>query len=241
MSEYLAKFIARCGAAARRKAADLVKSGKVLVNGRVVIDPAFLVDGSRDKVVLNGAELKAPQENVYIMLNKPVGYTTSHSDKHADHLAVELIDCPEAQRLVPAGRLDRDSEGLLIFSNDGNFIQQLAHPRYNVCKEYRVLADKALDAAAQRRMLNGIKDDNELLRALKVSACSSEDNCYIIVLNEGRKRQIRRMLRACGAATLRLQRISVGSVRLGDLPAGKWRHLTEEEVNSLHECCRQGQ
>ena len=233
MSEYLAKFIARCGAAARRKAAELVKSGSVRVNGRVITDPAFSVDITGDRVELNGKILQAPAENIYIMLNKPVGYTTSHFDKHAEHLAIELIDCPEAQRLIPAGRLDRDSEGLLIFSNDGDFIQKLAHPRYDIRKRYRVTASIFLDRAKQQKMLNGIADDGEILKALSVEVVPDEKNTFIIELNEGRKREIRRMLKSCGAATLRLQRISVGSVELGALPIGKWRKLTGEEVNSL--------
>ena len=238
MSEYLAKFIARCGAAARRKAAELVKSGSVRVNGRVITDPAFSVDITADRVELNGKILQVPTENIYIMLNKPVGYTTSHFDKHAEHLAIELINCPEAQRLIPAGRLDRESEGLLIFSNDGDFIQKLAHPRYDIRKRYRVTASIFLDRARQQKMLNGIADDGEILKALSVETAPGEKNTFIIELNEGRKREIRRMLKACGAATLHLQRISVGSVELGALPVGKWRKLTAEEVDSLKNAAR---
>ena len=233
MSEYLAKYIARCGAAARRKAAELVKLGKVKVNGRVITDPAFSVEINCDKVELNGNILHAPAENIYIMLNKPRGYTTSHADKHAEHLAIELIDCPEAQRLVPAGRLDKDSEGLLIFSNDGNFIQQITHPRYNVTKLYRVTASVALDEKCRKRMLNGIKDDGDMLKALQVTPVPDEKLTYFIELNEGKKREIRRMLKACNAATLRLQRIAMAGVKLGDLPPGKWRKLTTEEIHTL--------
>ena len=169
MSEYLAKYIARCGAAARRKAAELVKAGSVKVNGRVVTDPAFSVASGKDQVELSGQMLAPPADKVYIMLNKPRGYTTSHADKHADHLAVELIDYPEAGRLVSAGRLDKESEGLLIFSNDGDFIQHLSHPRYDVRKRYRVTADIELTQTMQQRMVRGIRHDNEMLHALKVT------------------------------------------------------------------------
>ena len=234
-SLYLAKYIAQCGAAARRKAADLVKAGKVKVNGRVITDPAFSIDPNLDTVEYNHQTLQLPAGKVYIMLNKPRGYTTSHSDKHAEHLAIELIDCPEAQRLVPAGRLDRDSEGLLIFSNDGDFIQHLAHPRYNICKLYKVTAGIALDKTSLQRMINGIKDDGEMLRALEVSVVPEEKNTYLIKLNEGRKREIRRMLKACKAETLILRRIAMQDVKLGNLPVGKWRHLTEAEVKSLQQ------
>ena len=232
MSEYLAKYIARCGAAPRRKAADLVKAGSVKVNGRVITDPAFSVETS-DKVELNGKALQLPAENIYIMLNKPRGYTTSHADKHAEHLAIELIDCPEAQRLIPAGRLDKDSEGLLIFSNDGNFIQKITHPRYNVTKQYKVTASRELDEKNRKKMVAGIMDEGEQLKALKVTPVPDEKSSYYIELNEGKKREIRRMLKACGAATLRLQRIAMGSVKLNSLAVGKWRKLTAEEVASL--------
>ena len=235
MSEYLAKYIARCGAAARRKAAELVKNGAAKVNGRVITDPAFSVESSRDIVEVAGKRLTPPADNIYIMLNKPRGYTTSHFDKHAEHLAIELIDCPEAQRLLPAGRLDKDSEGLLIFSNDGNFIQQITHPRYNVIKRYKVTASKELDEKCRLRMLNGIKDERDLLKALKVLPCHGEQFTYFVELNEGKKREIRRMLKANGAATLRLQRIAMGKEELGNLPTGKWRNLTPEEVKSLRD------
>ena len=233
MSEYLAKFIARCGAAARRKAAELVKNGQVKVNGRVVTDPAFSVADNVDVVMLDGTILQLPQRKYYIMLNKPRGYTTSHADKHAEHLAVELIDCPEAQRLVPAGRLDRDSEGLLIFSNDGDFIHHLAHPRYEVHKLYMVTASMPLTAAHIKRMQNGILDHGEKLHALQVTPCNEAKNTYLIKLNEGKKWEIRRMLKACGAETLQLRRIAMGSLQLGELAPGKWRELTPGEVAAL--------
>lgn len=238
MSEYLAKYIARCGVAARRKAADLVKDGAVKVNGRVITDPAFSIDELNDKVEAAGKLLLPPAGNIYIMLNKPRGYTTSHADRHAEHLAIELIDCPEAQRLIPAGRLDKDSEGLLIFSNDGYFIQQITHPRYNVIKRYKVTASRELDEKCRQRMLNGIDDEGEKLRALKVTPLPDEKFCYFIELNEGKKREIRRMLKACGAATKRLQRIAMDKVELGKLPIGKWRELTENEVKLLLDAAR---
>ena len=233
MSEYLAKFVARCGAAARRKAVMLVKAGAVEVNGRVVTDPAFLVDAPSDIITLNNQQLHLPEDKVYIMLNKPRGYTTSHSDRHAQHLAYELIDCPEAGRLVSAGRLDKDSEGLLIFSNDGDFIHHLEHPRYDVHKQYLVTASIELDENARQRMLRGIKDAGETLKALQVTPVAGRKNCYLFELNEGKKREIRRLLKANGAETLQLQRIAIGPVKLGTLAPGQWRKLTTAETTSL--------
>lgn len=229
--QYLVKYIARSGFAARRKAAELVKSGAVKVNGRVVTDPAFLVDDDA-LVMCQQQRLTLPAGNVYIMLNKPVGYTTSHADSHAEHLAIELIDCPEAGRLNPAGRLDRESEGLLIFSNDGDFIQQLSHPSYEIHKRYLVVTSRELDARTRARLCRGITDDGERLHAHQIEVLPERNN-YIFELNEGKKREIRRMVRSAGAQTLQLRRLSVGEVELGDLPIGQWRHLTAGEVDSL--------
>ena len=234
MPEYLVKFVARSGAASRRGAAERIKSGRVTVNGIVTADPAVKIDPEHDVVLCDGRRLHAPDdgEKVYIMLHKPRGYTTSHSDAHADKLAVELIGLAVAGKLVSAGRLDRDSEGLLIFSNDGDFIHRLAHPRYALRKCYLATADRPLSPAARRRMLDGISDGGETLRADEVSPGPSPDT-WRIVLHEGKKREVRRLLKSCGAETLRLVRLSLGPVKLGDLAPGKWRHLTRQELSAL--------
>ncbi|MBO5900035.1 MAG: rRNA pseudouridine synthase, partial [Lentisphaeria bacterium] len=163
---------------------------------------------------------------VYIMLNKPAGYTCSASDPHAEHLAIELIDVP--QRIFYAGRLDRDSEGLLIFSNDGNYVQELAHPRYGVTKLYRVTVNKSLSRDDMEKMCSGITDDDGDIRALKVDPV--EKNTYTFLLNEGKKREIRRLVKAVGKRVVRLIRVRQGNLELGNLGAGKWRYLTPEEA-----------
>lgn len=232
MPEYLVKFVARSGAASRRAAADLIKAGHVAVNGRTELHPASAVEPETDIVTLDGRGLEPPAALVYIMLNKPRGYTTSHHDAHAERLAVELIDLPVSGKLVSAGRLDRESEGLLIFSNDGDFIHQLTHPRYGLTKYYRVTADRELTADHRRRIRDGIPDAGELLKAEQIEPLDGR-YCYAIVLHEGKKREIRRLLKACGARTLRLERLAVGGVELGSLPPGKWRMLTAQEVARL--------
>lgn len=234
MPEYLVKFVARSGAASRRGAAERIKAGHVAVNGVVTVDPARMIDPVQDKVLCDGRLLHAPDdsEKVYILLHKPRGYTTSHRDEHADKLAVALIDLTVAGKLVSAGRLDRDSEGLLIFSNDGDFINRLAHPRYGLSKCYLATADRPLSRAARQRMLDGIADGGEILRADAVTPGPSPDT-WRIVLHEGKKREVRRLLRSCGAETLRLVRLSLGPVELGDLAPGKWRHLTRQELSAL--------
>ena len=230
--ERLQKIIAARGLCSRRQAEQWIEDGRVMLNGAVAT-LGQTADADTDEILVDGKPLPGAGKKVYLMLNKPRGYTTIHADKHAEHLAIELIDCPEAQRLIPAGRLDKDSEGLLIFSNDGNFIQKITHPRYNVTKQYKVTASRELDEKNRKKMVAGIMDEGEQLKALKVTPVPDEKSCYYIELNEGKKREIRRMLKACGAATLRLQRIAMGSVKLNSLAVGKWRKLTAEEVASL--------
>jgi len=234
MPEYLVKFVSRSGAASRRGAADRIKSGQVAVNGQTVLDPACMVDPAHDEVVCAGKLLHAPDdsEKVYLMLHKPRGYTTSHRDRHASKLAVELIDLAVAGKLVSAGRLDRDSEGLLIFSNDGDFINRLAHPRYGLTKRYLATADRELSREARQKMVDGMVDQGELLRADAVTP-GPAPRTYHVELHEGKKREVRRLLKACGAQTLRLVRLSLGPVELGELAPGRWRKLTPAEVTAL--------
>ena len=239
MAEYLVKFVARSGAASRRGAEELIRSGRVSVNDRIVTDPSARVDPELDHVVCGGRVLREVRESekVYILLHKPRGFTTSHRDAHAEKLAVSLIDLPVAGKLVSAGRLDRDSEGLLIFSNDGDFIQLLSHPRCAPAKRYRVTADRPLSPAQCRRMTEGISDRGELLKADAVTP-EKAPCTYRIILHQGRKREIRRMLHACGAATLRLERLAVGPVELGALAPGQWRKLRPEEVDALRDAAK---
>lgn len=234
MAEYLVKFAARSGAASRRGAEDLIRGGRIAVNGVPETDPARKIDPLRDTVSCDGKILHAPeeQEKVYILLHKPRGYTTSHHDVHAEKLAVSLIDLPVAGKLVSAGRLDRESEGLLIFSNDGDFIHLLTHPRYGLKKRYRVTADQPLTEAGLRRIAAGITDRGERLKADQIVP-DKTPGVYLITLQEGKKREIRRLLKACGAATLRLERLALGPVELGSLAPGRWRKLTSREVAEL--------
>lgn len=225
----LVKFIAASGAASRRQAEALIKEGKVTVNGQLCINPAHRVaDG--EKVTLDGKELSAAEKLWYILLNKPCGYVCSNADTHAEHLAVELLaDIPA--RLVSAGRLDKESQGAIIFSNDGNFINRLAHPRYGVLKTYIVRTKNALKDEDLKKITSGINDDGEFLKAESIRPIGRK--CYEIILNEGKKREIRRLTALCGAPTVQLTRVKIGSVLLGDLPEGKYRELTAEEISEL--------
>ena len=163
---------------------------------------------------------------MYIMLNKPVNYTCSASDDHAEHLAVDLIDVP--RRIFSAGRLDRDSEGLIIFSDDGAFIDRLTHPRYGIRKLYHVTVNAPLKDEDLQKMCSGLRDVDGEIRALRVNQIGR--NCYSFLLNEGKKREIRRLVKAVGRKVTRLVRVRQGRLELGNLPSGKWRYLSPQEV-----------
>ncbi len=225
----LVKFLSSCGAASRRKAGELIRAGHVEVDGNTVCDPAFRVDTAHT-VTLDGVPVALPEKRHYILLHKPRGYVCSNADAHAEKLAVDLINIPGA-RLVSAGRLDKESEGAIIFSDDGEFINRLAHPRYGVLKQYEVHTAHPVTPAWQKKMVAGIIDEGEMLKVIsikEIAAC-----CYEIVLNEGKKREIRRLTAAAGARTKRLIRKSIGSVALGTLPCGKYRELAPGEIENL--------
>jgi len=223
----LSKFLGRCGAASRRTAAELVRAGRVAVNGTVVTDPGRRVVAS-DSVTLDGKPLFMPANFRYVMLNKPRGYVCSNADRHAEKLAVELIPDPDGRLLRSAGRLDKESEGLIVFSDDGEYLERAAHPRFMVTKLYEVRTARDLSPEDRSRMIRGIRDDGELLRALEVTPLGPR-RCRF-KLNEGRKREIRRMCRSVGAPVESLKRIALGGLSLGDLPVGQCRDLSPAEV-----------
>jgi len=213
------------GVASRRRAADWVKAGRVTVDGVAVTDPARRIAGG-EQVALDGRPV-ALGKAVSVMLNKPPGWTCTVADPHAARTVLDLVPMPGV-RLYPAGRLDQDSEGLLILTSDGDYAQRLTHPRHGVRKTYEVTTRRPLPAADRERLLAGVEDEGERLRAeavLPVGECEIR-----MVLAEGRKREIRRMVRALGNRVERLRRIAVGALPLGDLPPGTWRELTPAEM-----------
>jgi 23S rRNA pseudouridine2605 synthase len=226
----LSKYLATCGFCSRRAAVDIIKQSRVTVNGNIELNPGYKVTDSC-KVLVDGILLGKPQKRHYIMLNKPRGYVCSNKDKHATKLAVDLIKLDPPARLFSAGRLDCDSEGLIIFSDDGDFVNKIAHPSFQVLKEYKVKVSKSFSPSDLKKMVDGVMDEGEKLHVLKVRPIAK--NTYILTLNEGKKREIRRIVKNLGAETLQLKRISVGNLKLGSLKVGEFRELSREEIDLI--------
>ncbi|WP_234508461.1 MULTISPECIES: pseudouridine synthase [Thermus] len=222
----LQAFLARAGVASRRKAEALIQQGLVRVNGEVARLGQKV--GPEDLVEVAGRRVALP-ERVVLALHKPKGYATTRFDPHAEKTVYELL--PEIPGLHPVGRLDRDSEGLLLFTNDGELTFRLTHPRHGVKKVYRVWTERGtLPEAVCRRLLKGVLLEDGPAKAL---ACRPAPGGALLTLGEGRKREVRRMLKAVGYPVRRLLRVQVGPIRLGDLPPGKWRRLSPEEEKAL--------
>ena len=234
MTERLQKILASRGVCSRRKAEELLGAGRVSVNG-VVAALGESADPEIDEILLDGKPLPSKSEYVYIMLNKPRGFVTTLSDEKGRKNAAQLVaDC--GVRVYPVGRLDMDSEGLLLFTNDGDFANSLMHPKHEVNKTYRVVVDgftvENLEKLKQPVTLDGYtirKPGVKLSRPPRADGRAE----ILVTIHEGRNRQVRRMCAMAGMTVLRLIRVAEGSLILGDLPKGKWRHLTEAEVRSL--------
>lgn len=228
MEERLQKLLSAAGICSRRRAEEYILAGRVTVNGR----PAALgdkADPDRDRIEVDGAPLPAPAAHTYIMLHKPRGYVTTLSDEKGRRTAAQLVaDCPA--RVWPVGRLDMDSEGLLLLTDDGALTQRLTHPSHGVEKEYHVRVTG--DVARALPVLSApVEDGGEMLTADRVERTGK--NTLTVVIHQGKNRQVRRMCAAAGLRVDRLLRVREGSLTLGDLRPGRWRLLTAEERESL--------
>ena len=230
----LQKFLAENGIASRRKSEELIERGKVRVNGH----PATLgdkVDPKKDLVTVSGERVvPVSSGNIYIMLNKPRGYVTTMSDEMGRKCVAELVADIE-ERIFPVGRLDRDSEGLLLFTNDGEFANMMTHPSMHISKTYRVTVKPAADEEQLVALSSGVEIDGKktMPASVQVMGDGPERSVLQITIHEGRNRQIRKMCEAVGLETVRLKRISMGSLKLGTLSVGTYRELKKEEVSAL--------
>lgn len=232
MKERLQKLIASAGLCARRTAEDWIAAGRVCVNGAVA-SLGDRADLETDTVTVDGAPLPGKPGAVYLMLNKPRGYVTTLSDEYGRRTAAELVaDC--GVRVYPVGRLDRDSEGLLLFTNDGELAQRLLHPRHQVDKVYLVTVRGDIRGAAERLMAITELDGEPIAPAQAAEVARHEGQAVLrVTIHQGKNRQVRRMCAQIGLHVVRLQRIQEDSLLLGDLPAGKWRYLTDQELQGL--------
>ena len=229
----LQKMLAECGIASRRKAEEMIAAGRVAVNG-VRAQIGDKVDVKKDKVTVDGQRVQTVDEKVYIMVHKPRGYLTSMSDDRGRKCVSELVE-ELPVRLFPIGRLDKDSEGLLLMTNDGEFANFMTHPSKHVPKTYRVTVRPDITAEQLDMIRNGIEIDGRMTAPAEARIIDKQEGRVVIeiILREGRNRQIRKMCDAVGVETARLKRTAVGSVKLGMLPQGKWRELKEDEVHKL--------
>lgn len=228
------KYIADAGIASRRASEKLIAAGKVKINKRTAkigdkIDPT-----AKDKVTVNGIEIKAERKKYYIMLNKPRGFvTTMHDEKNRKCVADLVKDIPA--RVYPIGRLDKDSEGLLLLTNDGHFANRIMHPSHNIYKTYRVTVRPAISEEQLISLSLGITIDNIKCVPKNISIIKETPDRTVLefILNQGKNREIRKMCEKAHLTVLRLKRTKIGNLKLGMLKLGKWRELTKAEINSI--------
>ena len=232
-AERLQKTLARVGFGSRRSVEDLIRDGRVRIGGRVAV-LGDRVDPSSDRITVDGALIPANPELRYFAFNKPRGVTTTLRDPHAERPLVDFL--PPGPRVFPVGRLDRESEGLLLLMNDGELGRRLQHARFGVEKEYLVEVEGALTQASLRQLTDGVELEDGIARALRVHGPSRAGgrSSVFVVLGEGRKRQVRRMLRAVGFPVRRLVRIRIGPIKLAGLAPGEVRPLDPPEVSELY-------
>ena len=232
MTQRIQKILSARGVASRRAAEKMITDGRVTVNGRTVL-LGESADPDVDEILVDGTALPSVSEYVYILLHKPRGYVTTVADDRGRKTVMELVqDCPA--RIYPVGRLDMDSEGLLLMTNDGEFANALMHPSHNVDKTYEVWVTGYHNAALSL-LERPITLDGYTIRKPEVKLLWENQGKakLLVTIHEGRNRQIRRMCEEAKMQVTRLRRISEGGLKLGDLPLGKWRYLTKEEVESL--------
>lgn len=232
----LNKFIAACGLSSRRGADQLIAQGAVTINGSTVTEAGSQVDPQNDQVIVNDQLCKLPTSQRYLLLFKPRGYICSNADPFAKNLAIDLFPA-ELGRIYSVGRLDKDSEGLIIFTDDGDFAQQLGHPSYGQTKTYRVSVEgpHPSDETLAKLCAEGVTDQGERLKPETVKILNTDASRFVleIVLIEGKNREIRRMCEAMGWTVKRLARTAVGQITDKSLKPGEWRDLTPAEIASL--------
>jgi 23S rRNA pseudouridine2605 synthase len=243
-AERLARFLAHSGIASRRHAEELIAAGRVQVNGVVVTSQGTRIRPGQDEVRVDGKVVLQPTKHVYVLLHKPVGYICTMHDPQRRPTVLDLLPAALRRlRVYPVGRLDRDTSGLLLLTNDGDFALRMSHPRYAMEKHYQALVQGCPSPASLEALRKGVTitegdrrnhGSSYITASARVSLLRQEGaNCWLaLTIHEGRKRQVRRMLAAAGHPVLPLTHVGIGSFTLGNLPVGAWRYLADEEVPS---------
>lgn len=240
-SERLARFLARAGVSSRRRAEELIAAGRVWVNGVPITVQGARINPEHDKVSVDGKPVRVATKHIYLLLNKPAGYVSTVYDPQGRPTVLDLLPAElRRHRLYPVGRLDRDTSGLLLLTNDGDFALRMTHPRYPKEKHYRAVVQGCPGTVALTALRSGveiIEDDGHTHKTSPAQVHqvrrAGEDCELELTIHEGRKRQVRRMLAAVGHPVIQLKRVGIGPLMLGNLPVGKWRYLSNEEVSAL--------
>ena len=237
MEVRLQKFMAECGVASRRKSEELILDRKVKVNGKVVSELGTKIDTEKDVIEVDG-KIVSSEKKVYILLNKPVGYVTTMSDEKERPTVMELLEGVK-EKVVPVGRLDMFTSGLLLFSNDGEFVNKVTHPKHETTKTYIVKTRGVPKESDLEKLRRGVKIETYITSPAKVELLMKDNTNNIariwIQIHEGRNRQVRKMCEAIGLSVIALKREGVGKLNCEGVERGKWRYLTEQEVKDIME------
>ena len=230
------KYIASCGVASRRKAEEIILDGRVTVNGKLVTELAFNIDEEKDIVEIDGEQIGVEKNNVYIVLNKPEGYITTVKDQFDRPSVLDLVKDID-ERVYPIGRLDYETSGLLILTNDGDLTYKLTHPKHEVDKTYVARVKGKLTKEEIERFKTGLKIEDYTTAPAKLKVIKYDEqrdsSLLEIKIHEGKNRQVRKMCKAINHPVLRLRRSARGKIKIGDCEIGKYRYLTEDEIKYL--------
>ena len=233
LEERLQKYMASCGVASRRKCEEIILEGRVIVNGEIVNELGYKVDPEKDEVLVDNKKIKKEERKVYIALNKPEGYVCTVKDEKGRDTILDLVKVEE--RIYPIGRLDYDTSGLILLTNDGDVYNKIIHPREEKNKVYvalieGILSDESIEKLEKGVDIGGYTTAPASVNIIDIYTAATEVE---LTIHEGKNRQIRRMFEAIDHPVIALQRIQVGDIKLDDLPKGKWRFLHEREINDI--------
>ena len=230
----LQKYMALCGVASRRKSEEIILEGRVKVNDKLIDELGYKIEPKKDMVKVDNKIIKMEKEKVYIILNKPIGYITTLDDEFGRKKVIDLVEGID-ERIYPVGRLDWDTSGLLLLTNDGDLAYKLTHPRNEINKKYIAKINGVPTEQKLNKFRNGLKIDNYITSRAKIKILHSYKDYSIveIVIHEGKNRQIRKMCDAINHPVIALKRVNIENISLGNLKSGKWRFLREDEIEYL--------